>query len=336
MRITREALLRVAQDTVNQRVRSDRTLIAAFMCGSMLEEEYLLGETTDLDLYYLHSENVRMDREVIPLTEDIHFDIVHSYQRDYRQTRRLRSHPWLGPTINSCRILYDPQHFIDFIQAGVRGQFDHSDFIWIRAHSFFEDSRRIWLDLQTAQAHSPADLIDRYFLALFSAGNAVASLTGSPLTERRFLAEYQFRTEKINQPGLYPGLLGLLGTPHLRPDNLPLWLEQFRELYDAMIGDDLPVHLHSGRRNYYLSALQSWLESSQPVNALWLLLSKWTQLAALVTEASPGYQPWVQALSTLGFMSDDFEERISALDSYLDRVDEALELWAQQHGASIR
>ena len=49
MRITRDSLLRIVQDTVAQRTRADRSLLAIYLCGSLLEEDFLLGGTTDLD-----------------------------------------------------------------------------------------------------------------------------------------------------------------------------------------------------------------------------------------------------------------------------------------------
>lgn len=333
MRITREALLRVTQDTVNQRVRSDRTLLAAFLCGSMLGEDYLLGDTTDLDLFYIHSDQVTTPREIIPLTEDIHFDIAHVFQRDFRQTRRLRTHPWLGPTINNCRILHDPQHFLDFIQAGVRGQFDRSDFVMIRAQSFFEEARQKWMQLQTELNHSQPEQVGMYLEILYLAGNSVASLTGFPLTERRFLTLYQSRAASINQPGLYPGLLGLLGTPQLRLEELPQWLQYFIGAFNLLDGEYLPVELHPGRRKYYQNAIQILLESSQPVNALWLLLTSWTNVIRVLNDGSQGYKEWEDAMTSLELVGKGVELRIQALDLYLDQVEEILEDWAQKSGA---
>jgi hypothetical protein len=43
MRITTETLLKIARDTVAQRTRSDRSLLAIYLTGSLLESEPLLG-----------------------------------------------------------------------------------------------------------------------------------------------------------------------------------------------------------------------------------------------------------------------------------------------------
>ena len=42
MRVNREILLTIARDTVAQRARADRTIMAAYLCGSLLEDSYLL------------------------------------------------------------------------------------------------------------------------------------------------------------------------------------------------------------------------------------------------------------------------------------------------------
>ena len=144
MRINRETLLKIAEQTVAQRVRNDRDIMAAYLSGTLLEENYLLGGTADVDLTFLHMDKPTIEREVQRLTDEVHLDMTHYDQRDFSQARKLRLHPWLGPTIYAAKILHDPQHFLDFTQASVRGQFYRPDYILERAHQQLRHARDIW------------------------------------------------------------------------------------------------------------------------------------------------------------------------------------------------
>ena len=149
MRITRETLLKLARDTVTQRARADRGIVSAYLHGSLLEEEPLLGGTADIDLFIVHNDSSQVEREIVRITDEVILDITHHPRNVYRQTKELRLHPWLGPTIFGCKILYDPQHFMDFTQAGVRGQFNRADQVLGRARPQVEHARQMWMDFDT-------------------------------------------------------------------------------------------------------------------------------------------------------------------------------------------
>lgn len=332
MRITRELMLKFAKDTIARQARESHNILAAYLCGSMLGDDILLGGAGDIDLVLIHEETFAVDREVIPLNAEIHLDIAHHYQRDYRDTRRLRVHPWLGPTLNACKALYDPQHFMDFTQASVRGQFARPDHVSERARVQAEMARQVWQDLALAgRAGGPALLSD-YLRAVGFAANAVASLSGPPLVERRFLQQFPARAEAIGRPGLFQGLLGLLGAPHLEAQALSDWLPHWQAAYQALPVSEAPVHLHPFRLNYYLGAFKEMLQENQPVLALWPLLRTWTMLAALLPGDSPACHTWQSAVEYLGVYGVDFDQRLSALDAYLDLVDETLETWERENG----
>ncbi len=102
MRINRDTLLGIAQDTVARRVRQERGILSAYLCGSLLGENFLLGGAADIDLVFIHIDPPAIEREVLRLTDEVHLDIAHYAQKDFREPRRLRQHAWLGPTIFSC------------------------------------------------------------------------------------------------------------------------------------------------------------------------------------------------------------------------------------------
>lgn len=332
MRITRETLLKVVRDTVSQRTRADRSLLSVYLCGSLLEEDYLLGGTADIDLFFIHADYEGQPREIVHLTDDVHLDIAHHLYRDYRQARRLRVDPWFGPNLARCQILHDPQHFLDFTQASVRGQFDSSEYVLERARKHAEPAREAWLAFHTGELQAgPEEVLD-YFKALEQAANAVASLNGAPLTERRFLLRFGQRAEAAGRPGLYPGLLGLLGAPNVDQDTLHAWLEAWQAAFDAVPAGDAPPRLHSPRRAYYLSAFESILRGEQPQAVLWPLLRTWTMAVDALPVDAPARAAWQAAFERLGLQGSAFEERIAALDAYLDQVEETLEKWAEEMG----
>lgn len=333
MRITRDTLLKIARDTIDRRVREDRDLLAVYLCGSLLEEGYLLGGTTDVDLVFVHVEKVTMEREILRLTDEVHLDIAHHMEKEYRQARQLRVHPWLGPTLNACTVMHDPQHFMDFTQASVRGQFDRPDYVFQRARRLVEQARRIWLSYQTEMADPGPEDVETYLRAVGNAANAVASLSGPPLTERRFLLHFPRRAEVVGRPGLYPGLLGLLGAPNLEPHSLGEWLSSWGSAYESLPPAEAPARLHPDRRIYYQEAFKAVLGSSQPEAVLWPFLRTWTLAVCRIAPDSPAYEAWRQAFLLLGLLGDPFKERLAALDAYLDLIEETLEMWARQSGA---
>ena len=333
MRITRDTLLKIAQDTVARQARADREIIAAYLCGSLLEDDFLLGGTADIDLVFIHYDQPPVEREIIRLTDDAHLDIAHHPQKDYRQPRGLREHPWLGPTLNSCKALYDPQHFLDFTQASVRGQFDRPDHVLQRARRSADQSRQIWLSLQLSQSDPGPEQAASYLRAVWHAASAIANLSGPPLTERRFLSAFPARAAALGHPGMYAGLLGLLGAPGLTGETLWGWVAMWQTAYQAIPAASVPPRLHPDRRLYYQKAFEAMLSNPQPQSVVWPLLHTWTQAVNLLPAASSEVSDWREALAQAGLLGPTFEDRLSALDSYLDLVDETLESWARANGA---
>jgi predicted nucleotidyltransferase len=332
MRITREMMLKAASDAVARQARSARGLLAAYLCGSLLEDDYLLGGAGDIDLVYVYTEPVSIPREIVRLTDEVHLDIAHYYQKDYRDTRALREHPWMGPALNSCRILYDPQHFMDFTQASVRGQFDRSDHVYQRARQQLDQARSIWLGYQMSLAHPQPEDIQAYLRALGYAANTIAGISGPPLTDRRLLLQFADRAEAAGQPGLYAGLLGLLGSSNMPEAALKAWLPHWRAAYHSVPEGKAPARLHPARLAYYANALAAADAGPHPETTLWLLLRTWTMAAGFCPAESPERRAWHQACDQLDLVGPAFAERIQALDAYLDGIEETLEVWGRANG----
>ncbi len=332
MRITRDFIQKYTHEFIERRVFTRHDLIAVCMCGSFLRENYLLGGAGDVDLFMIHLDTPSLNREIVRITEDIHLDIAHFSQQDFRDTRRLRIDPWIGPSLNTCKILYDNQHFMDFVQASIRGQFDRTDYIYQRVRPLAAQARETWFHLQSEQPESEAAAIQNYLQAVGMAANAIASLSGPPLTPRRMLLEFLQRAESQNHPGFYHGLLGLLGAPKFDPLQLEGWLSAWEAAFRALPEFKKPTRLHPDRLKYYLESFKAISNSERPFTLLWPLLTTWTALIVALPADSPHIHAWQQAAASLELLGPALNERILALDAYLDMVEETIESWAQNNG----
>jgi hypothetical protein len=332
MRINRNMLLKLANDAVEKYVSDDRTLMAIYLQGSLLGDNPLIGNTADIDLFFIHSDESKAEREIVRISDEIHLDISHHSHVLYRQPRELRLHSWLGPAIYGCKILYDPQHFVDFVQASVRGQFNNPENVLSRVRKQAEHAREMW-EAFINDPHLPdPHAASLYLRALEHAANSVAGLSGQNLTERRFLTDLPPIAESVSKPGLYPGFLGLLGAPTVDVAGMRSWLNDWRDAYIALPCDNSPIHLSPHRLLYYERALDAMLNSENPHDALWPLWHSWTQAIGTLPADSANRSAWQKAGEQLGLLGAAFEEKIAGLDAYLDQVEELLEDWAREHG----
>lgn len=328
MRITRDTLLKAARDSAAQRARVGRDILCIYLTGSLTTEQPLLGGVTDIDLIVVHSSEPAVEREVVRLTDEVSLDIAHYPQHIYQRPRLLRSDAWIGSFLAEDPLpLYDVAHWFEFTQASAAAQFYEPENVIQRARPLAESARQGWLALEGA-AVAPQSL-RAYLKVLEQAGNAVACLSGAPLTERRFMLHLPERAGAIGRPGLADGLADLF-TP-----SEPLNADQWNELHaawQAALGaaaalPDAPVRLHPARRLYYERAAAA-LQEEQPAAALWIMLRTWT-LALLAGAPDAG---WMDACRLLELNEAHFERRLASLDGYLDGVEEAHDEYIRTNG----
>ena len=332
MRITRDTLLKIARDTAAQRVRTHRRLICIYLTGSLLTEEPLLGGTTDIDLICVHDSEPTMRREIVRLVDEVHLDIGHFTQADFDQPRHLRQDPWLGPYITSHPLLlHDSAHWFDFTQAAITAQFNSPENTLGRARALSEAARQAWLALRLAGEVTP-EQVRSYLKALENAGNAFASLSGAPLTERRFWLELSERAETLGRPGLAAGLLDLVLPEALSAEDWETWQPHWQAALTAAAADPgCPARLHTARQPYYLRAAAALFES-QPAASAWLMLRTWTQAAVLLPAGDALLAAWQSVLSSTGLDGPGFSTRLDAFDAYLDGLEETLDEWGKANG----
>lgn len=334
MKITPETLKQFAQTTVEKVTRGNFDIIGAYLRGSICtRQEPLFGNSTDIDLVFIHNDEPESRREILRLSNEIHLDIEHHPQKDYLQGRELRVHPRMGPSLFNAQVLFDPQHFIDFTIATVRGMFHREDHVIQRARPQIERARARWLEFQNEPVWHHAQSAREFLGIVEDAAQAITTLVGEPLSERRFLVAYRQRVERLDKAGMYAGLVGLLGGARVEQRELHNWVTAWEETLDIIPETQLPLQIHPHRRGYYRNAFEMLLNSDQPKDVLWPLLTTWTLAAETMPDKSSRAQPWLEACEQLGILGEEMDERIAALDMYLEQVEQTVDLWAFEHGA---
>jgi hypothetical protein len=330
MRITREMLIRIAKETAQKRALSDPGLVAAYLTGSLRSENPFLGNSTDIDIVLVHTGKTKIRREIVPLTPEIHLDIIHNPRSEYEKPKELRTNPWLGPELYDPLPLYGTQHFFEFVQAGVRAGYDEPANVLRRARRNAEHARQVWSGLQISQEIGPDRLLS-YLKSVNHAANAIALLKGGPLSERRFMFQFQERAAAAEAPGLANGLLGLLGGNQVDTATLgDLPTEWEKTFVEASSRNQVDASIAAPRLAYYKQAFQTMLAGEFPHTVLWPLIHTWTLSAAALPSADQS--SWQAACETFGLTGEPFNERLEGLDHFLDSIEEILENMAASQG----
>ena len=330
MHLLLESMIQIAKEAAVQRADSNHDIVAAYLTGSVLDRDPFLGDTADIDLVLVHAQEPKIRREIVSLTPEIHLDIKHNPRREYAHPRQLRVHPWLGPEMYDPLLLYESEHFFQFVQAGLRDKFHEPVNTLQRARRNTDHARQMCNGLQTPAESGPA-LVLKYLKAVNHAANAVAILNGMPLAERRLLLQFPARAEAAGRPGLPAGLLGLLGAQNADifalARSLPEWEKDFQE---AASRPNVEGRIHPGRLAYYKKALEALLSGEHPQAILWPFIHTWSLAAAVLPPARQ--VAWQSACQQLGLVGETFKEHVQELAHYLDGIEELLEGMAAVNG----
>jgi hypothetical protein len=334
MRITHDFLHKIARGTIKQRQRSEPDLQAAYLTGSILDDEPLLGGTTDVDLVLVHKYQVPIARETLAVTPEVSLDIIHKLRDDYVQHKQLRHDPWLGyPLTRNHILLYDTDHWLEFIQAGVSAQFHRADNVLVRVNTLSGRAREGWFELMSLPAEAHLQWLDRYLEILTLAANAVVGLNSPPLTTRRFLMDFQEQTAVLGVPRIHAGLSGLLGIREECHESLPAWQDALKAGLEVLTAQgEAPAHLAECRHAYYLNAIQSLSESGHADDAIWPLLRIWLDVQLASQDEMASNSAWGNMIDVLGLGPDEAETKVEALDAFLDTIEIVIEAWAEEYG----
>lgn len=334
MRITKELLFKYVHETIRLRKRSEADLHAAYLIGSLLRDEPLLGGITDIDLVLVHKYKVPQKREVEPLTQDLSLDIYHTLKDDYDQYRHLRQDPWLGYPLTKYNIvLFDSDHWLEFIQATVNAEFHRADNVLVRVKQFLSDARSKWFSLMQIPPENQEEWLHTFLQSVEMAANAAIGLIGPPLTTRRFMMDFNQQLETLGVPKIYAGLKGLLG---LSEDTTSIYSESidvFEQDFDSMLeNEQAPIHLSANRKGYYLNAIRAFSESGTPDYASWPLLRTWLDVRMAAKETSPMPIAWKDFLEAHHLAGETAQQKIAALDAFLDNTEVLIETWEGVYG----
>jgi hypothetical protein len=326
-------LLNTAKDTVKRQTYGGHDLVSAYLTGSLIYDQPLLGGITDIDLIYIHSVDIPCRREIVPITEEIHLDIAHYPQSLFSQPRELRSDAWVGSFLcHDPIMLYDTSHWFEYTQAGVAAQFFLPSNIIQRVKFFSDRARSSWLQLQMKSGDFTPETRLEFLRILKDAANAISCLTSVPLTERRFLVDFPERARSLNMPGLAGGFVDLILPVEPVETDWENWLENWKTSFNELLKNtDVPLGLSKGRLPYYEKAIID-LQSSHQEAALWVMLWTWTLIANLLPQKSSAVSAYEHFCSLMALDRGNFKERLSALDIYLDTVEETIDNWSYQNG----
>jgi hypothetical protein len=192
MRVTRDSLIRIAKETTQERAYNDPEIIAAYLTGSLLSAEPMLGGTADIDLVFVYKNQPAKTREFVKLTPDFHLDISRRAKDEFKSPRELRGDPWLGFEMYAPMLLYEREKFFDFVQASLRAgfEFEQPPLMLQRCRTMLSHGRGIWMDLNEHDGEAGPKEVRKYMKSLFHAINTVAELSGPPIWERRLLLEF--------------------------------------------------------------------------------------------------------------------------------------------------
>lgn len=334
MRVTRESLIRIAKETAQERAFNDRSIIAAYLTGSLVSgADPMLGGTTDIDIIFVHADTPMLHREFTKLTPDFHLDISHRAKAEFKKPRELRLDPWLGWEMYDPMLLMEREKFFEFVQAGLRAGFEFNAPAPAlqRSRIILSHGRQIWRDLLQAEDPVMPKDIAKYMKSLYHAVNAIAELSGPPLQERRLMLEFPARAETAKRPGMNAGLIGLLGASNLDPATISEWIPEWKLAFEAATENSrVDTRIHSARLNYYEKAIHAMLAGDHPRAALWPLLHTWTLAVDVLPEHA--LSAWRSACEQLNLAGAGFEDRVTGLDQYLDEVEILLDELASEHG----
>ncbi|MCJ7566588.1 MAG: hypothetical protein MUO58_03505 [Anaerolineales bacterium] len=330
MRISRDLLIDLGLREAERR-GAENDVLSGYLIGSVARGEPQFGESADIDLVLIHRSSPPAEREMMRLSQQVHLDIAHHRQDLYLKPSALRVHPWLGPSLCEPIFLYDPEHFLEWAQAGARGQYYRADHTHTRSRAFLDRARQ-----STSLLPVSSRWMRTYCRAILDAANAVACLTGFPVAGRRISLQLADAARSLEYPDLYGDFLQLLGSDSLQDWSIPEALSAWARTFDEASKISSDPLLSSCRRDYYLNAFQVLAEMGEAKAILWPMITTWEQALNALNQLENLEQPhaeWMRLLENLDLSAERRSSRMDALEHYLDRNEAFIEVWAERSGA---
>jgi hypothetical protein len=210
----------------------------------------------------------------------------------------------------------------------VRAQFEQPANLLKRARFFSVLARESWYGMQLVpESSSPLKVLN----VAANAANALASLTGAPIAERRLLADFPERAQALNQEDLIQALFASVASS-VNAQSITRWLPAWEKAFRAAAQAPGDLRLHSARLAYYKTAIEAQLASDMPSAALWPLLYTWALAADNEGFDEEQARDWETVCAELGLDMPGCADRLQAQDVFLDRLEEILEQVAVENG----
>ncbi len=328
MRVNREALIKLAKETVEKRFAPDPKISAVFLVGSLRPELAVIESAMDVDLLVLHNGEIARDREIVKLSNEYHLDISYEAASLYAQPRELRGDGWRGWAMWNPQLLYQKGRFFEYTQSVVRSQFEEPINIIKRARFFAVTARAAWTEMQLdPECARPLKILT----TTFNAANAFASLNGEPIPERKLLAEFPGRAKSLNQDDLIQIIFSCVSSS-FNSEKTRLWLPLWESAFLSASHSPADLRLHAARHSYYKAAIETQLNSDLPGAALWPMLHTWALAAENGTFEQDHTHAWEMVCVEAGLDLAGIPTRLQSLDVYLDRMEEILDQLITDNG----
>jgi hypothetical protein len=164
-----------------------------------------------------------------------------------------------------------------------------------------------------------------------NAANALVSLNGAPIPERRLLADFPARAQSMDQDDLIQGLFASVASS-TNAQSIARWLPAWENAFRAAAQAPGDLRLHSARLAYYKTAIEAQLASNLPTAALWPMLYTWSLAADNDNFNEEQTRDWEAFCVEMGLDAGSRAQRLQAQDVFLDRLEEILEQVAVDNG----
>lgn len=334
MKITKEKLLRLSDSYIAQRSRKDRSIVCAYLTGSLLRDYPFINNTTDVDIIMIHSDLDQAYREISAISEDATFDIYHYPRSYFVNTRNLRTDPWIGSSL--CYdpiVLFGKGHWYEFVLSSVEASFFLPENAMQRALVFNREAHKYYAQLQRL-INTPYDVtyVFNYLLCIENAVNSVACLYKRPLTMRHFLQDFIECCNELNCINLVTETISLItensGLEQYQQYYTQFWNYYF-DYFSNYVRPDFYPDYSKVRLPYYQKAVEAFWEAHLP-SAVWIMLNTWTQIfSAMKMEQNEGFHSF---LGMNGLTPQQGPKRMEEIDHFLEQVDDTIDSWGKSHG----
>ena len=333
MKITREKLIKLSESYVQQRARKDRSLVCAYLTGSLLREYPFINGTTDVDIIMIHSDLPQAWREITGISDEASFDIYHYPKQYFVNTRNLRTDPWIGSSLCFDPIvLFGKGHWYEFVLSSVEASFFLPETAMQRSLVFNNEAHKYFAQLQRlANSKYETTYVFNYILCIENAVNSVACLCKRPLTMRHFLQDFAECAAELGSTDLVPAAESLFTDQPL--EQYYAYYSQFWNYYldyfSNYVKEDFFPEYGKFRLPYFTKPVEAFWEAHLP-SAVWIMLNTWTQIfSAMNMEYHESFHSF---LGMNSLTPGQAFTRLPQIDKFLEQVDDTIDNWGKSHG----